>query len=78
MDIRYKYKLVNGDVVGYYECDVKDFKLMWKKIRNDVDWCCVDFREDCLIWSLCDCWLYDRNWKIKGWYENGWKKLSGK
>lgn len=75
--VRYKY-CIGDKIFGYYVCDVKDFKDFWRSIRNFIDWCVVDIGVSGLDWCVCDCWVYYREWKINGWYQNGWKFLSGK
>ncbi len=67
----YSYKLMNGNEVGWYECDVLDFKKMWKRIRNDVRCGLVKLDNG-------DCWLYSRNEVRKDRFVgvNGWSKLG--
>lgn len=78
MLVRYKYKMLSGNVVGCYECEVEDFKKLWKMIGNSVVSCSVDmWDKDRGKWSVCDCWYFNRVWKLNGWYNKGWKLLSG-
>lgn len=74
--VRYKY-CIGGKIYGYYVCDVQDFKKLWKKICSSVDWCNVELGVSGVNWYVCDCWVFCREWKIKGWYKNGWKFYKG-
>lgn len=74
--VRYRY-CVGGKIFGYYVCDVVDFRKFWKSIGRNVDWCIVDIGIKGLEWSVSDGWIFDREWKKKGWYQRGWKFYKG-
>lgn len=78
MMCRYRYSFDRKVSYGWYECDIEDFKKLWKKIRSCCEWCVVDIWNDCRgCWDLCDCWEYNKIWKDNGWYKKGWKFMSG-
>ena len=58
----YKIKWLNGKLEGKYQCDVADFRQMWKVLnRKEIDWCWViigkgDKKEMWMYWGCLKKW----------------------
>ncbi len=66
----YNYKLLNGQEVGWYQCDLVDFKKLWKKMKKEISSCLVKLDNG-------ESWLYvktirrDRFVGVNGWSRVG-------
>lgn len=55
--VRYMYRLYNGGRVGWFVCDVEDFRNLWRYLdKSMVVWCC------CSVGGVGWFWSSRRGW----------------